>query len=313
MKTATPTPPELSLSLGETMELVGGSSLPSPPSSPKSTSAALHITKSTPRSPFLNTASSRQASTKSSLEITQTSLKASIDKSTRRDRSRLHSHRRQSTTSTTTSDDDSGSFPANFYSSVVGVQGRRRSDRSSSGRRDGCQGLRSSSEVGCNGADTNTHTGRARAGAGRHQALSERSSSYYGLRNTYGPLPERSASYNDVWSDESSLDGIVEAGDDATIVASGNSSKSKLAANNLDACDETVQSDLLPSEISFLPRHRRHSKSKSVLKGKKTATGTTCSSAKKRSTTAAERFALMHLWEKEDDFPKQKNHHPRSA
>ena len=298
------------------MELVGGSSLPSPPSSPKaSTLTALNITKSTPQSSFLNT--SKRASTKSSLEIMQTSLKASIDKGPRRDRSRLHSHRRQSTTSNTTSDDVSGSFPTNCYSSIIDVQGRRRSDRSSSGRRDRCQGLRSSSEVGCNGADTNTHTGRARAGAGRHQALPERSSSYYGLRNTYGPLPERSASYNDVWSDESSLDGIVEADDDATIVASGNISKSKLAANNLDACNETVQSDLLPNEIAFLPRHRRHSKSKSksksMLRGKKTATSTGTSSAKKRSTTAAERFALMHLWEKEDDLPKQKNHHPRSA
>lgn len=269
--------------------------------SPK-TSIALPITKSTSPSSFPNTADSNPTLTKSSLGKMQTALKASPDNDgPRRDKSRLHPHSRPSTSPNEDSRSSSPNIPP------ITIDSKRRTKirgRNSANRRERYQGLRSFSDGGYTGAKSNTCTRKARATAGL-QVLPERSSSYHELRKTYGPLPGRSASYNDAWSDESSLDGTAESDDDATIIASGNSSKSKLAANNLDICNETEQSDLPPNEVEFLPRQRR--RSKSMLREKESA------NAKKRSTTAAERFALMHLWEKEDDFPKQKNPHPRSA
>lgn len=290
--------------------------------SPPKTSIALPITRSTPPSSFRNATDSNSTLSKSSIGKMQTALKASLDNSPRRDtlkaslddcprrgKSRLHPHSRLSTTSTTSIDDDSRSSPPNISPITIDTKRRTKTrGRNSANRREryqAYQDLRSFSGGGCIGAKSNKCTRKARAAAGL-QALPERSSSYHDLRrNTYGPLPGRSASYNDAWSDESSLDNNAEPDDDATIIASGNSSKSKLAANNLDICDETEQSDLPPNEIEFLPSQRR--RSKSMLRENESAT------AKKRSTAAAERFALMHLWEKEDDFPKQKNPHPRSA
>ena len=286
--------------------------------SPK-TSIATPITESTPPSSFPNIADSNPTLTKSSLGKMQTAvkasldndprrgtLKASLDNGPRRDKSRLHPHSRPSTTSSTTSpEDDSRSSSPNVAPKTIDSKRRTKTiGRNSANRRERYQGLRSLSDGGYTRAKSNTCTRKVRATAGL-QALPERSSSYHELRKTYGPLPGRSASYNDAWSDESSLDGNAESDDDATIIASGNGSKSKLAANNLDICNEMEQSDLPPNEIEFLPRQRR--RSKSMLREKESA------STKKRSTAAAERFALMHLWEKEDDFPKQKNPHPRSA
>ena len=273
--------------------------------SPK-TSIATPITESMPPSSFLNATNSNPTLTKSSLGKMQTAVKASLDNGPRRDKSRLHPHSRPSTTSSTTSpDDDARPSPPNVPPKTVDSKRRTKiRGRNSANRRERYQGMRSFSDGGYTGAKSNTCTRKARATAGL-QALPERSSSYHELRKTYGPLPGRSASYNDAWSDESSLDGNAESDDDATIIASGNRSKSKLAANNLGICNEMEHSDLPPNEIEFLPRQRR--RSKSTLREKESTR------AKKRSTAVAERFALMHLWEKEDDFPKQKNPHPRSA